>query len=503
MNPGEGQLMSDSNRMLATPYCEELAKEGEYWGGFIAKRLLEYNEIPGSVDFRLFFTQFSWKHNWGPPCLGPIAINFREEQINYILRRVRSQPGIRVLDLGCGSGWLSLELARQGAHVTGVDISRGNLALGKHAAQTNVRNFPYLYQNFAGLACELTEFGSVEYVYADLNEITLPIREYDLVVVWDSLHHVRDLERLLDQVRETLTPNGIFLGVDHAFATPLTLAFNQALVPWLKEVTAWIADSDLTQLYQIATQMARYFDASLLQAEKSVTPVPGFETFEQQFRQELLDILEESLGQDIVRQSQPGREVDNPASVSEDTSPFEDVSSERLMSQLTEQFSVNRFETICPLIMPEQYFPQPKTEQERILQHYLSSALIRICDKAVELEQADGQWFFFEVTNSSVPPEAPSRQIERIRNSRSADSIAHATDLRFAESLLRSDWLGGQLDIANRNLEEQRAYISHLETEMDRKNIALRDTAHYANRLEQELRQAREPRLPWKRTSHT
>src|SRR5438046_2024291 len=138
-----------------TSYAQQLWEEGEYWDNYIADRLIQHNEIPGSVDFRIFCTQFSYKHNWGPPCLGPIVINFREREIRYILQQAARRPRMRVLDLGCGAGWLSLELARQGAHVTAVDISHTNLALGRHMVETNARNFPFLYQRFAGLPCKL------------------------------------------------------------------------------------------------------------------------------------------------------------------------------------------------------------------------------------------------------------------------------------------------------------------------------------------------------------
>jgi len=91
-------LQSDSSGSdVDRRYSESLAGEGEHWGNFIAKRLLEHNEIPGSVDFRLFFTQYSYKHEWGPPCLGPIAINFREQEIRYVLPEATRVPSVRTL----------------------------------------------------------------------------------------------------------------------------------------------------------------------------------------------------------------------------------------------------------------------------------------------------------------------------------------------------------------------------------------------------------------------
>lgn len=33
------------------------------------------------------------------------------------------RPGMRVAELGCASGWLTLAMAQQGAHATGFDVS--------------------------------------------------------------------------------------------------------------------------------------------------------------------------------------------------------------------------------------------------------------------------------------------------------------------------------------------------------------------------------------------
>jgi SAM-dependent methyltransferase len=43
-------------------------------------------------------------------------------------------PGMRVLDLGCGDGTTALPIARLGADVTGVDISRNLVEAGNHRA---------------------------------------------------------------------------------------------------------------------------------------------------------------------------------------------------------------------------------------------------------------------------------------------------------------------------------------------------------------------------------
>lgn len=56
-----------------------------------------------------------------------------------LLRILDVQPGERVLDLACGEGIFARELARLGAHVTGVDISPELIGLAKDQGAWNIR----------------------------------------------------------------------------------------------------------------------------------------------------------------------------------------------------------------------------------------------------------------------------------------------------------------------------------------------------------------------------
>ena len=455
-----------------TAYREALAGEGAYWDNFIAQRLLR-GEMPGSIDWRLTFTQFRYNHKWLPFCLGPHGINFRLQELRDILTTVTPRPGMRILDLGCGAGWLSLELARRGAHVTGMDISPTNLALARYMAATNARNFPFLYQGFAGLPCRLEDFGSVEYLFADLNTVTLPANEYDAIVVWDSLHHVSSLERLLEQVRGALKPAGVFIGLDHAFATPRTEVFNLAFLPWVDDLYAWITRTDPQWLYTAVAAAARQHNWGVLAVDDDPTPVPNFGPFSEQLFAEMLEILRAGLREEALAKAQTEPSTAEP----EEESPFEDVSAERVMQVLLDSFTVLRFNTIAPLIQPERHIPHYRTEPERIFQHYLAAALTRLGERAIARGQADGQWFLFHLTRDRPTQVAPHLQFLR-------DAANTPT--------MHEKLLTGELD-------ERAAYIAQLEAELARKNAALLDLQTRLQHRESELIAARAPRLPWKR----
>jgi cyclopropane fatty-acyl-phospholipid synthase-like methyltransferase len=57
------------------------------------------------------------------------------EEIDFIIEELKLPPGSRILDVGCGTGRHSVELARRGYLMTGVDISSGMLAEARKAAK--------------------------------------------------------------------------------------------------------------------------------------------------------------------------------------------------------------------------------------------------------------------------------------------------------------------------------------------------------------------------------
>jgi ubiquinone/menaquinone biosynthesis C-methylase UbiE len=108
--------------------------------------------------------------------------------LNAIERNIyKKSPTI--LDVGCGNGIISMNLAAKGFEVTGIDIS--NKAI-KKASQLN--NYPNL-----------------KFKIADAEKLAIEERQYDIVICSEVLEHLNDPENLLKSIYKLLTENGILI----------------------------------------------------------------------------------------------------------------------------------------------------------------------------------------------------------------------------------------------------------------------------------------------------
>jgi 2-polyprenyl-6-hydroxyphenyl methylase/3-demethylubiquinone-9 3-methyltransferase len=97
--------------------------------------------------------------------------------------------GLKIIDIGCGGGLLSLPLARLGASVTGLDAGAANVAAARAAAER------------AGLVLDWR---------VDTAEAVAASGEtFDVVVAMEIVEHVADLPLFMRAVAKCVRPGGL------------------------------------------------------------------------------------------------------------------------------------------------------------------------------------------------------------------------------------------------------------------------------------------------------
>lgn len=104
--------------------------------------------------------------------------------------------GARVLDVGCGSGWLSEYLARLGYRVKGIDISPDLIAM----SEERVARVPYGVDHETPLQCS--------FAVHDIERAVLE-EKFDLIICYDSLHHFEDERAVMKHLAEMLDVGGM------------------------------------------------------------------------------------------------------------------------------------------------------------------------------------------------------------------------------------------------------------------------------------------------------
>lgn len=112
----------------------------------------------------------------------------------HIVDALRIGPGARVLDIGCGPGWLSEFLARCGYEVTGVDVSEDMVRIARErivAAGDGSAGRELLAEFFA----------------MPVRQIPW-IEQFDAAILYDAMHHFDEELDTLRAIRRALVPGG-------------------------------------------------------------------------------------------------------------------------------------------------------------------------------------------------------------------------------------------------------------------------------------------------------
>jgi ubiquinone biosynthesis O-methyltransferase len=107
------------------------------------------------------------------------------------IERLRAvNPAMRVLDIGCGTGIVSLTLARKGFEVTGVDHSAAMLEIARQKSAS---------QNLGT---------GVTFIQSDIEKLGFKENTFDAITCQGVLHHLGDMRPVLAEAYRVLKPKG-------------------------------------------------------------------------------------------------------------------------------------------------------------------------------------------------------------------------------------------------------------------------------------------------------
>ena len=122
----------------------------------------------------------------------PVALLRAESRVRnpWVAAEIERAFGLsaRVLDVGCGGGFLSNDLARRGFAVTGLDASAESLAIAREYDAT----------------------GKVVYELGDAYRLPYADASFEAVCAMDFLEHVEQPSRVIAECARVLVPDGLF-----------------------------------------------------------------------------------------------------------------------------------------------------------------------------------------------------------------------------------------------------------------------------------------------------
>ncbi|MFO7658953.1 MAG: class I SAM-dependent methyltransferase [Bacteroidales bacterium] len=153
-----------------------VTEEARHYDQRVSKR-----QDPSSVNIREIFERRTKK---GVYCW------FYEKRLYETLRNI---PKCKILDMACGTGFLSVLLAKFGHNVVAIDISIGSIEYAKELALVN------------GVA------NKIEFKVMDASKLEFDDNTFDYITGEDALHHIIKYTGAIDHIYRVLKPGGIVI----------------------------------------------------------------------------------------------------------------------------------------------------------------------------------------------------------------------------------------------------------------------------------------------------
>jgi 2-polyprenyl-6-hydroxyphenyl methylase/3-demethylubiquinone-9 3-methyltransferase len=128
---------------------------------------------------------------WKPGSKLSTLYYFNPPRFSYFDRFIPNWENLKVLDVGCGGGFTSEFLAKRGAIVSGIDLSKSLIETAKKHAEEN------------GL--------SIDYRQGRAENLEYENESFDVVICVDAVEHVSDLKKVISEIHRVLKKGGLFL----------------------------------------------------------------------------------------------------------------------------------------------------------------------------------------------------------------------------------------------------------------------------------------------------
>lgn len=130
----------------------------------------------------------------------PLRVKLANDIFTCISQAVVLLPGMDILDFGCGTGLVALQFQPHVRSITGIDSSVGMLEVFKKKVAE---------KKLKGIVAH----------HVDFDQGNILKGQYHLIIISMALHHIKNVQPLLDQFYRLLQPSGclciVDLDIDH------------------------------------------------------------------------------------------------------------------------------------------------------------------------------------------------------------------------------------------------------------------------------------------------
>jgi ubiquinone/menaquinone biosynthesis C-methylase UbiE len=202
-----------------------------------------------------------WKRIYETRALMPLIYQTRQAAVIDWINKLKLPVSSQILEIGCGAGVLTTELARAGYRVEAVDAAPAMVELTRQNAVSN------------RVASRVTAS------LADVHELSFPDGKFDLVIAIGVIPWLHDEARGLSEMQRVLKPGGsLIVTADNEWrlvrmvdpaSSPLSRPLRSALKWVLRRVGLYNVPHDLVVKLHTPVAIRRLFDRAGLQEVES------------------------------------------------------------------------------------------------------------------------------------------------------------------------------------------------------------------------------------------